>query len=496
MTFLVIDCGSSSCRVMAVSDAGKILSISRAPFKVTTPEPTFAEVDTDDLWRLVGGLIASEVEKNRNARFDAVGVSAMLGYVFLGAEGRPLMPAMVYSDNRATAESEEIGKRIPAKAFHAVSGRRISPFLLAPKIRWLQKFRPEVFGRLSRIIGLKDEIVRRLTGQIQTDTTHVDYSGLFDIRTGRPYQDLLDVLGISGDLIPAGGSPAALAGKVRAEVGRRLGLPAGTPVISGTSDGTAAMYGAGVLEPGNAVLVSGTTDVLMCASRRAVQDDSCTLNINTGALPHTFLIGGPLGASGGTLALFERMFDTRTDRLAERITRLPPGSNGLLFFPGLTGERCPYWKEHVTGGLLGLNFSHRAEHVLRAIMEGCALRIVRVLDILTRNGLEPRQLTVVGGGAASDVWNQIRCDATGLQTCRPKVTEATCLGTAAFCAAASSPGLTLAEITGRWLNADRRYSPKRANTNAYRQLAKLFDDYIQRNEGIYRGLAPLRGTTR
>ncbi len=496
MNFLVIDCGTSSCRAMVVTDAGEILSSSRVPMHVATPEPTFAEVDTDGLWRRVCELTACEVEKNHNVRFDAIGVSAMLGYVFLDAEGRPLIPAIVYSDNRAVAETEEIGIRIPERTFHAVSGRRISPFLLAPKIRWLQKFRPEVFGRLSRIIGLKDEIVRRLTGRIQTDTTHLDYSGLYDIRKGRPYQDLLEVLGVSGDLMPAGRSPASLAGKIKAEVGRKLGLPAGTPVISGTSDGTAAMYGAGVLEPGNAVLVSGTTDVLMYASRRAVQDDSCTLNINTGDAPHTFLVGGPLGASGGTLAHFEKMLHTRLDRLAERIRRLPPGSNGLLFFPGLTGERCPYWKEHVTGGLLGLNFSHGAEHVLRAIMEGCALRIVRMLGILARNGLGPRQLTIAGGGAASDGWNQIRCDATGLETRRPEVTEATCLGTAAFCTAALDPGRTLAEITGRWMNACRRYSPQPAGNAAYRELAKLFDDYIQRNEGIYRSLARIRETTR
>jgi len=185
MNFLVIDCGTSSCRAMAVTDGGEVLSLSRGPTRIATPQPAFAEVDTDDLWRRVCDLIASEVEKNRDMRFDAIGVSAMLGYVFLDAAGTALMPAMVYSDNRAAAESEEIRERVGEETFHALSGRRISPFLLAPKIRWLKKHRPTVFGRIARVIGLKDDIVRRLTGRIQTDITHRDYSGLYDIRTGK-----------------------------------------------------------------------------------------------------------------------------------------------------------------------------------------------------------------------------------------------------------------------------------------------------------------------
>ena len=493
MNFLVIDCGTTSCRAMAVTDAGEVLSLSRRPMRIAAPRPAFAEVDLDGLWHRVCELIASEAQRHRDIRFDAIGVSAMLGYVLLDARGRPLMPAIVYSDNRAVAESEEIRQRVGEEAFHAASGRRISPFLLAPKIRWLQKHRPALFGRLARVIGLKDEIVRRLTGRIQTDTTHLDYSGLYDIRGGGPNEALLEMLGIGKDLLPPGSPPASLAGAVLAEPGRSLGLTPGTPVVTGTSDGTAAMYGAGVLEPGNAVLVSGTTDVLMCAARRFVRDRTRTLNINSGALPGTFLVGGPLGASGGTLGHFEKMLHTRAERIAQHIGQLPPGSNGLLFFPGLSGERCPYWKAHVTGGLLGLEFSHGPQHVLRAIMEGCALRIVRLLDILARTGTSPRHLTLVGGGAALDVWNQIRCDATGLEARRPDVTEATCLGTAAFCTAALDPGRVLPEIAAAWLASCRRYRPRRSHTAAYRRLARLFDDYIERNEAIYRELVRMRG---
>jgi xylulokinase len=491
MRFLVIDCGTSSCRAAVISGQGKILSQSRQPVTIKHPEPTFAEINTDHLWHQVQKLIQSETKKHPGIRFDAIGVSAMLGYVFLGASGDPLMPAIIYSDNRATVESKEIRQLISDDAFYAITGRQISPFLLAPKIKWLEKNRPDLFTRLNSIIGLKDDIVRRLTGRIQTDITHLDYSGLYDVRQSRFAPDLLDTLGIKKHLFPPSTSPFAMAGTVIKGYGDS-GLIPGTPVITGSTDGTTAMYGAGILEKRNAVLVSGTTDVLMQLSDTAIKDDSRTLNLNSGILPNTFLVGGPLGASGGTLNHFEAMLNTSAEKLEIEIDKLPPGAEGLLFFPGLTGERSPYWKEHLTGGIVGLTFAHKAPHILRAIMEGCALRLERLLEIFVKNGLNPHTLTVAGGGANSHTWNQIRCDATGLNVIIPAVSEATCLGTALFCKSGLDATTAPAEISRKWQTEKKRYAPCNRHTRTYRQLAAIFNDYIETNGDIYQRLTDFK----
>jgi len=490
MRFLVIDCGTSSCRAEVISGQGKILSQSRQPVTIEHPEPTFAEINTDHLWRQVQKLILSETEKHTGIRFDAIGISAMLGYVFLDKSGDPLMPAIIYSDNRAASESKEIRQLISDDAFYAITGRQISPFLLAPKIKWLEKNRPDLFNRLNSIIGLKDDILRRLTGRIQTDTTHLDYSGLYDVRRSRLDPDLLDTLKIKKHLFPPSASPFAMAGTV-IKGGGHSGLMPGTPVITGSTDGTTAMYGAGVLEKGNAALVSGTTDVLMQLSDTAIKDGSQTLNLNSG-LPNTFLVGGPLGASGGTLNHFETMLKTSAENLEIEIGKLPPGADGLLFFPGLTGERSPYWKEHLTGGVVGLTFAHKAPHILRAIMEGCALRLERLLVICANNGLHPHTLAVVGGGAKSHTWNQIRCDATGLKVIIPAVSEATCLGTALFCKSGIDTTAAPAEISRKWLTKEKCYIPRNRHTRIYRQLAAIFNDYIETNGDIYQRLSDFR----
>ncbi len=492
MNFLVIDIGTSGCRAAVVSGKGEILSRSRGPIRIDHPRQSFAEIDTDRLWLLVQQVIRSEVNKHPGLTFDAIGVSGMLGYVFLDQADQPLMPAITYADNRATLETEKIRRLVPDEKFFAITGRKPSPLLLAPKIKWLQRHRPDTANKLVRVIGLKDEIIRRLSGAIQTDVAHLDYSGLYNVYTGKPASDILAALNIKPSLFAAPVPATAIAGRLSAAAAGNLELTGGTPVISGSSDGTTAMYGAGILADGKAVLVSGTTDVLMMCCRPAPRNPGHALSVNSGMLPGTYLVGGPLGLSGGSLQYFEQLLQTSAAELEKKIAALPPGSDGLLIFPGLTGERAPYWKEYLSGTITGLRPNHKSEHLLRAVMEGCALRTLQLLDILSQSGLRPRALNIVGGGANIDGWNQIRSDVFGLEIRKPAVTEATCLGTALFCMAALDNARSLPEISAAWLKVAQRFRPNPEHTRTYKKLARLFESHIETNTDVYRGLNEFR----
>jgi xylulokinase len=492
MNFLVIDIGTSGCRAAVVSGSGEILSQGRRPISIDQPRPTFAEIDTDRLWRQVQKVILCEVNKHPGITIDAIGVSAMLAYVFLDKAGCPLMPAITYADNRATSESRKIEQLFTPEKFFAITGRRPSPLLLAPKIQWIAKHRSDVYRNLDRIIGLKDEIVRRLSGIIATDVAHLDYSGLYNVHKGHLETVILDALNINQSIFATPSAATAIVGTLTAKAAARLDLPDGIPVIAGSSDGTTAMYGAGVLNDGNAVLVSGTTDVLMMGCAPASRNFNHALSINSGMLPGAYLVGGPLGLSGGCLQFFEQLLQTSAARLEAEINLLPPGSDGLLILPGLTGERSPYWKAHLTGGVIGLTPHHRSEHLLRAVMEGCALRILKLLNILSQSRSPPQALNVVGGGANIDVWNQIRSDVSGLTVRKLAVTEATTLGTALFCRAAVDQTQSLQELSNQWIKVSKRFRPVSENTQAYKKLARLFENYMEANTDVMRGLNELK----
>jgi sugar (pentulose or hexulose) kinase len=179
------------------------------------------------------------------------------------------------------------------------------------------------------------------------------------------------------------------------------------------------------------------------------------------------------------------------EAVPQRVAQRPPGADGLLFFPGLTGERAPYWEPAVCGAMVGLQTHHDAGHILRAVMEGTAFRTLNLLKTLQQNGLDPGRIRVVGGGAAAEPWNRIRCDVTGRIVEKPAVGEATLLGAAMFCRVAVDPAATLEALGRRWVTVETRYEPDHGVHRRYRPMAELFDGFVAGNRRLYRELARL-----
>ena len=482
MNFLVVDCGTSGCRAAVVSSKGRLLSQSKIPITVIRTCRDTAELDLNHLWAQVRAVIKKEVKKHSPSSFACLGISAMLGWVFLDDQAKPLMPAITYMDNRASGEAKKILELIPLNEIFAKSGRRPSPFLLAPNLLWLAENVPDTYLRIHKVIGLKDEMVHRLTGELQTDPSHLNYSMFFNVRESRLDPEILKFLGVDSYIFPPCGLPSHIAGHIREGVAKELDLPKGLPVVTGSSDGTAAMYGGGILQNGTAVLVSGSTDVLMTRSDTYPDDPEHILTVNTGPSPGTFLIGGPLGFSGATLSYLTQLFQQDAKKLNRAAASIGPAGPELLFSPGLEGEKAPFWMEHVRGGIVGLTLHHRPCHIYRAAMEGCAFRLKKLLMVMDQAGLRPRAINIVGGGATIEAWNQMRADITGIEIRKLNIAEATCMGTAMFCSQALSPQASMEELASEWIRIENRYFPDEAKASYYREAVSLFEEYI-RNAG-------------
>lgn len=422
---------------------------------------------------------------------QAVGVSALLGYLFLDNRQEPLGNAQIWMDGRASREVAELKERIGQEELYRRTGRRITPELLAPKLLWMNRHRPDTARRISQVIGLKDEILRRLTGRVITDVAHLDYTLLWNGRESRADKDLLREVGYIDGLLPRGCRAQERAGAVHASAARATGLSEGTPVIVGTSDGTAAMYGGGIVRKHRAVLVSGTTDVLMTLSAAYPEDASRVLSINSGMVPGTYALGGALGLSGGTLMRTAELVRGNIQDLLEKAALVPPGSEGLLAAPGLSGERAPYWEDACRGGLFGLRLDHGAEHILRAVMEGTAYRLKRLLEIIKDTGTFIDGINIVGGGARNDVWNQIRADVLGSSLERLRESEATTLGIALFCRAFAEDRENLEGLASEWNPKEKIFHPRREAESAYRRWSALFEDYLETTRELTTGLSLL-----
>ena len=479
MSFLVIDVGTSSCRAAMVSVDGEITSITRHPLDMAVQSPPIAEVDCDLIWKAVCRVITREIEKTGADGVDAVGVSSILGYVLLGRDNRPLAPAILYADNRAAEQVKKILERVPQRDIMRLTGRRASPELLAAKLLWYGQYRPDLAQGIRKVIGLKDEIVRRLTGVVATDLAHANYTMLFNIAKGRFDENLMLELGFGNKrLFPDTDFADRVIGRLSGAAAVQTGLQEGTPVVLGSSDGTTAMYSGGVQAADRAVLVSGTTDVLMMLAEGYPAAPETALTVNSGPQPGMFLVGGATGFSGGAVSYFESLLKVTIGELEPLISALAPGSEGLLVLPGLTGERAPYWNASSTGAIFGLKPDHGPHHLFRALIEGTGLRIRRLIGALGKIGLKPGAVRVTGGLGASGLANRIRADVTGIEMIRMAQPEATCLGTAMFCKSGLMGGGAVSDISEEWCREESRFVPDLSLTSHYEKASQRFESLL------------------
>jgi sugar (pentulose or hexulose) kinase len=197
-------------------------------------------------------------------------------------------------------------------------------------------------------------------------------------------------------------------------------VPAGLPVAVGGPDGTVGCLGAGLTEPGLAVDVAGTSDVVFVISSRPVRVPGANLVLNAYLVPGLWAVGGPTGLTGGCLDWFVGAFPPPGDpsrpvyeRVEAAVAAVPPGAEGLNFSPNLTGARTPLWNPQARGQMTGIGPQHGWGHVARAIMEGVATQVAEIVAIAHAAGAPVREVRLVGGGGRSYEWQKIRAAALG-----------------------------------------------------------------------------------
>ena len=172
---------------------------------------------------------------------------------------------------------------------------------------------------------------------------------------------------------------------------------------------------------------------------------------------------------------------------------LCPGAGGLLFLPGLSGERAPYWSTEISGSLAGLRMEHGPEHIIRAVLEGVAFRLRRLADEIFGSVHRPDSIFTVGGGALNDGWNKIKADALNLVFTRPAEVEATTIGTTIFCDCLMNPGSDLKTISRNWVHPGEVFPADKERAAVYEKLFGIWESYMDRNRETFKALSAIRG---
>lgn len=434
-----IDLGTQSVRALAVDDSGRSVAAASQPL-ASVRDGDRHEQDPHQWWSSAADALAEMMVGVGEREVGAVAVCATSGTVLLtGPDGTPRTPGLMYDDTRAGAladRAQEAGSQVWDRL-----GFRIQPAWALPKLLWWRE--RGMLGDGARLAHQPDVVVARLVGRpVAADSSHALKTG-YDLLAGAWPLAVFDRLGLAEAMLPPVVGPGTVLGEVAAAAAERTGLPAGTPVIAGMTDGCAAQLGAGALAPGEWNSVLGTTLALKGVTRTLLHDPTGAVYSHRAPHGNLWLPGGASSTGAGAVsALFGGADLAALTAAAQHVRDVP------LCYP-LTGhgERFPFVRPDARG-FIGDRPLQRAQRngddparLFAAVCVGIAHLERLCFDLLDGAGADVSgPVSFTGGGARNMWWNQLRCDLLGVTVRIPDNAEAS-LGMAVLAAGSTGHDL-------------------------------------------------------
>ncbi len=434
--FIGIDVSTTAAKALVIDDAGTVLAVASTEYPFDTPRPLWSEQHPDLWWNGTVQSIRQAVDRAGISPTAVKGVGLtgqMHGLTLLDEQGQVLRPAILWNDQRTGAECDEIRARLGKARLIQITGNDALTGFTAPKILWVRRHEPDIYARVRHILLPKDYVRFRLTGQYATDRAGGAGTLLFDLARRDWSPEVLEALEIPAEWLPPTHEGPEITGHLSAAAAQATGLPEGTPVVGGGGDQAAQAVGVGAVQPGIVALTLGTSGVVFASTGEPFVEPEGRLHAFCHAVPGRWHLMGVMLSAAGSLRWYRDTLAAGTDfdTLLAPAAAVPPGSEGLLFLPYLTGERTPHPDPLARGAWVGLTVRHTQAHITRAVLEGVAFGLRDSFELMKAAGLSSiDQVRVSGGGARSALWRQILADVLDVELVTVTTTEGAAYGAA------------------------------------------------------------------
>jgi xylulokinase len=483
-----LDVGSQSIKGVLLDGDGIEIATASSALTMIHARAGWAEQSPRDFEKGAASVIADLLHSSNSARGDVTTLALACqvdGVVPLSRSGEALGPAIIWLDRRADVQAHAMAERIGRDRLFDMTGLVPDASHSGPKILWLRDNDPDAYEAAVAFPPVGGYVLHRLTNRLAVDHANASSSMLYDIRARQWSAELLEEFGLDesqlGEILDAGD----VAGQLSPKAAEALGLSTHCSVLVGTGDEHAASVGSGALSEGAITDVTGTAEPVTVASAVLVLDHQMLVETHAHAIRGYYLIENPGFVSGGSTKWFaDEVLGVSQAAFFELADQAPPASDGVLFIPALSGAMTPTWNARMRGAFTGLAMSHRSQTMARAVLEGCTYALRDVVECFDSLGLGRDEIRVVGGGAASDTWMQIKADVTGRPVYRVLVTQATALGAALLAGVAAGIFTDLTDAVNRTVTvADEPFVPNPANRSIYDEAYHRYRDHYYAVEG-------------
>ena len=433
---LGIDIGTGSTKAVAVDFSGAAFYTSQCFYPTQHPKPGYSEQDPELIYKAFITCI-NEVINKLDAQPTGISLSSVMHSIIpVNANGQPIFPMITWADARSAYIADRIRTDPAGEQIYKATGTPVFAMSPLSKIIWIKERAPGIFEKTHKFISIKEFIWFRLFDDFQVDHSVACGMGLVDIHSLKWSLPALAVAGIREDNLSTPVSTGYTRRDFNPEKTELKSIVAGTPFVIGGSDGCLANLGSLAIEKGIAAITIGTSGAVRISNPEPVYNfDAMTFNYRLDE--ETFICGGPVNNGGIIIQWLMKNLLGVTElssaayaRLFQTIEDIPPGSEGLVFLPYLTGERAPVWDTNSSGVFLGMRLHHTQAHFARAVLEGVCFGLYQVLEALEERSGIIRRIHVSGGFISSKPWIHLLADVTGKPVAMVQAEDASATGAA------------------------------------------------------------------
>lgn len=410
--YLGIDIGTSGVKAVLLDSDGAVVAQANAPLNVRRPHALWSEQDPADWWSATEAAVLA-LPADLRAAVLAVGLAGQMhGATLLGADDRPLRPAILWNDGRSHAECAALEAAVPD--LRTIAGNIAMPGFTAPKLAWVRAHEPDIFAATRCVLLPKDYVRLLMTGEKVSDMSDSAGTLWLDVAKRDWSDTLLAATGLDRSHMPRLVEGSDIGGTLLPQVASRWGM-ARVPVAGGAGDNAAGAVGVGVVRDGDALLSLGTSGVIFVATGSPRANPDGAVHAFCHCLPGLWHQMSVHLSAAACLDWAAAMMYLSVSEFVAAAESAGAGQGSELFLPYLSGERTPHNDPHVRGAFLGLDHDSSPGKMAAAVLEGVAFAHADGLAALQAAGTQVETLSVIGGGARSTYWGRIIASVLGVR---------------------------------------------------------------------------------
>ena len=491
-----LDIGTTGCKLTVYDNQGTFI------YKAYRDYPSSRggkeqEIDAKSIWNSVREVIREAAEQNPD--IQGIGVTSFgETFVLLDEKDTPLAPSMLYTDPRGDEECRELVEKLGEKHIAGITGLKPHCMYSIAKLMWMQRHRPDIYNRASRILLMEDYIIHILTGITQIDYSIASRTMAFDIRKLCWSREILEAAGIDEKLLSKTVPTGTAAGNVKDSVAAKLGLKEKTLIVSVSHDQVAAAIGARVFGDAAAVDGAGTVECITPVFTGIPENDVLyqgSYAIVPYVIPGKYLCYA-FSFTGGALvkwyidnlAKYEKYLAEQENKSVYEVleSNMKDEPTGILVLPHFAGAATPYMDTGSRGAITGLTAANNVSDLYRAMLEGVVYEMRLNMEELVKAGIGIKKLKAVGGGANSRVWMQMKADILGVPVVSLGSSEAGAAGSAMLTGIACNIFENLESAADKMVKELETYYPRQEQREAY-------EPYYEKYRQLYPSVRHLMG---